>query len=72
MLRCSLYGKCVCVASVASREAYLAKARHLVDNSAHCITYCTKNTGGTAYTVQYAVRKGGVEVYNVATGKIIR
>ena len=28
--------------------------RYMVDRSSHCITYCTKKTGGTAYTVHYA------------------
>ena len=28
--------------------------RYLVDNSAHCICYLQKNSGGTAYTVRYA------------------
>lgn len=28
--------------------------RHLVDCSSVCIAYCTKSTGGTAYTVNYA------------------
>ena len=32
--------------------------RHLVDYSEHCVAYLTKNSGGTAYTVDYAVKKG--------------
>ena len=32
--------------------------RHLVDNSSLCICYLTRQTGGTAYTVQYAESKG--------------
>lgn len=28
--------------------------RHLVDNSSVCVCYLTENTGGTAYTVDYA------------------
>ena len=32
--------------------------RHLVDNSSVCVAYCTRNTGGTAYTVDYAQRQG--------------
>ena len=39
--------------------------RHLVDNSSVCISYMTKNTGGTAYTVDYA-RKNHVRVINLA------
>ena len=59
------YDKAVCVAQSGSREAYLARDRHLVDGSAYCIAYCTRSSGGTAYTVLYA-RERGVEVYNVA------
>ena len=59
------YDKVVCVAQRASREAYLERDRHLVDSSAYCIAYCTRNSGGTAYTVRYAHQQG-VPVYNTA------
>ena len=39
--------------------------RHLVDNSSTCVCYLTEKTGGTAYTVEYATRKG-VFVINTA------
>lgn len=39
--------------------------RALVDGSDICIAYCTKDTGGSAYTVNYA-NKCGVEVINIA------
>ena len=39
--------------------------RHLVDNSGTCICYLTRSTGGTAYTVDYA-RKKGLHIINVA------
>lgn len=32
--------------------------RHLVDNSSVCICYLTEVSGGTAYTVEYAKKKG--------------
>lgn len=38
--------------------------RHLVDNSSLCISYLTENTGGTAYTVDYA-RKNQLTVINL-------
>ena len=38
--------------------------RHLVDNSAYCICYLTKDSGGTAYTVNYA-KEQGLEVFNI-------
>ena len=59
------YDKVVCVCDRPSREAYLTRDRHLVDGSAYCITYCTRNYGGTAYTVCYA-RQQGLQVWNVA------
>lgn len=58
------YDKTVCVSSRPCREAYFARNRHLVDNSAYCISYCIRRYGGTAYTVQYAKRKG-LELRNV-------
>ena len=63
--RLPFYDKIVKVAGAPSREAYLARDRHLVDGSAYCIAYQTRDTGGTAYTTKYA-RAHGVEVYNIA------
>ena len=57
------YDKVVCVSQNASREAYLMWDRHLVDNSAFCISYCTRRTGGTAHTIRYAEKKR-IPVYN--------
>ena len=59
------YDKAVCVAQRVNREAYLTRDRHLVNGSAYCIAYCTRNSGGTAYTLRYA-KQHGVEIYNVA------
>ena len=56
-----LFAKCdkiVYTSDSSSREAYLVRDRHLVDNSLWCISYCNKTTGGTAYTLRYAVKKG--------------
>ena len=39
--------------------------RHLVDHSGTCICYLTRSTGGTAYTVDYA-RKKGLRIINMA------
>jgi len=39
--------------------------RYMVDSSDFCVAYMTKASGGTAYTVKYAEKKG-VEVINVA------
>lgn len=37
---------------------YYKRNRHLVDHSSVCIAYQYKNTGGTAYTTNYANKKG--------------
>lgn len=61
------YDKCVCAAPNGSREAYLARNRHLVDGSAFCICYCAHDASGTAYTVNYAEHKK-LQVINVCPG----
>ena len=50
--------KVVYVSDHGSREAYLVRDRHLVDNSLWCISYCDKISGGTAYTLRYAIKQG--------------
>ena len=60
------YDKAVCVAQRASREAYLVRDRHLVDGSAYCIAYCTRNSGGTVYTLRYAQQEG-LKIFNTAS-----
>ena len=39
--------------------------RHLVNNSSLCICYLTKPSGGTAYTVEYAIKKG-IKIISIA------
>ncbi len=39
--------------------------RHLVDYSSVCVCYLTRDTGGSAYTVRYAISKG-LRIENVA------
>ncbi len=41
---------------------YLARDRYMVDHADAVLAYCVRNTGGTAYTVRYAEKKG-VPVY---------
>jgi len=38
--------------------------RHLVDFSGYCVAYLNKNSGGTAFTVNYA-RQNGLEIFNL-------
>lgn len=59
------YNKVVYKEQYPSKGAYLSRDRHLVDGSAYCIAYCNRNTGGTAYTVDYA-RKNGLQIFNTA------
>lgn len=42
----------------------LERNRFMVDRSALCIAYCTKQKGGSAYTVNYA-KKEGLGVINI-------
>ena len=49
-----------------TRDCMFKRNRHLVDNSSLCIAYLTENSGGTAYTVDYARFKGLI-IKNVAT-----
>ncbi len=44
----------------------LERNRLMVDRSALCIAYCTKQKGGSAYTVNYA-KKEGLGVINIGT-----
>lgn len=63
------------VLSVADEVIYTSQAyfkgcmhkrnRYLVDHSNICVCYLTKNTGGTAYTVNYAISKR-LAIHNVA------
>lgn len=59
------YDKVVCVCDSPGRDAYLKRDRYLVDGSAYCIACCTRNYGGTAYTVRYAGQQG-LDVRNIA------
>lgn len=48
-----------------SRRAYLDRDRKMVDESSLCIAWCTRRSGGTAYTIRYAL-KNGIRVMNLA------
>lgn len=61
--------KC-CDRSIYVSEMYTAGCMHkrnrwLVDSSKYCICYLTQPSGGTAYTVDYAMRQG-LTVWNLA------
>ena len=48
------------------RGIYMIRNRALADGADYCIAYCTRPSGGTAWTVRYAKQKG-IPVYNTAT-----
>lgn len=46
-------------------QCMLKRNRHLINHSNYCICYLEKETGGTAYTVNYAKLKG-LKIINIA------
>ena len=55
----------VYISDVYTRDCMLERDRTLVEGCARCVAYCKKNSGGTAYTMSYALKKG-IEVINLA------
>ena len=52
-------------------DVYLIRNRKLVDESGYCISYCNRRTGGMAYTVRYAMKKG-LQVYNASSWDLVQ
>ncbi len=48
------------------KDVFLIRDRMLVDGSGYCISYCNRRSGGTAYTVRYAMKQG-LKVYNASS-----
>ena len=48
------------------RGAFLKRDRMLMDEASYCVCYCHRLTGGTAYTVRYAISKG-IPVFNCSS-----
>jgi uncharacterized phage-like protein YoqJ len=48
-----------------TRGCMFKRNRHLADNSSICICYLTEKSGGTAYTVDYSMRKE-LKIINLA------
>ena len=42
---------------------FLARDRYMVDCADVIVAYCRRDTGGTAYTVNYAMKKGKIVVF---------
>lgn len=57
--------KVVYISQEYTRDCMFKRNRHLVDGSSVCICYLTEQTGGTAYTVDYAQRCG-LRIINIA------
>ena len=58
----------ICLAERYYRGCMHQRNRYMVDHSRACICYLTEQTGGTAYTVQYA-RAHGLQIFNLAKPK---
>ena len=56
--------KIVYTSEIYSKDCMHKRNRHLVNFSGYCIAYLNKNSGGTAYTVNYARQKGS-EIVNL-------
>lgn len=55
----------VCLAEHYYRGCMFLRNRYLVDHCSVCVCYQTKDSGGTAYTVNYAGKKG-LKIINLA------
>ena len=53
------------IAEEYDRDCMLRRDRYMVEHSDICVAYLTRDTGGTAYTVAYALKRG-IEVVNLA------
>ena len=62
--------KVVYVSQEYTKDCMFRRNRHLVDYSSACICYLNRQTGGTAYTVGYAMEKG-LWIENIAHESII-
>lgn len=56
--------KIVYTSEIYSKDCMHKRNRHLVNFSGYCVAYLNKNSGGTAYTVNYA-RQNGLEIVNL-------
>lgn len=65
---CSLADQVIYVSETYFSGCMHKRNRYMVDHSSVCISYMTRTTGGTAYTVRYAER-AGVRVIDLAKHK---
>lgn len=57
--------KIVYISKEYTSDCMFKRNRHLVNHSSLCICYLSKNSGGTAYTVNYA-KKNNLKIENIA------
>jgi uncharacterized phage-like protein YoqJ len=50
------------------RNCMYKRNRHLIDHSSVCIAYLKEGNGGTAYTLNYAI-KNNIKVINIGKGE---
>ena len=55
----------VVVSTISDKNAYHIRNRYMIDRAEICIAYLTNEKSGTAYTVNYA-RKKGIQIINIA------
>lgn len=60
----------VYVSETYTRGCMHKRNRYLIDYSSYCIAYLNQRTGGTAYTVKYAMKQG-CHVNNIAPVNIV-
>lgn len=56
--------KVICVSEEYTSDCMFKRNRFLVDYTSYCISYQYKNSGGTAYTTNYAKSKGHI-IFNI-------
>lgn len=60
--------KVFCASKKTNNASYFMRNRQMVEASSCCIAYCTQATGGTAYTLGFAIDKG-LDTFNI--GEIV-
>ena len=58
------YDEVECVCAHPGKGVFFQRDRRLVDRAVCCVAYCTRNSGGTAYTLRYA-KKQGLVILNI-------
>ena len=62
--------KVVYISQEYTKDCMFKRNRHLVDNSGVCVCYLTKNNGGTACTVRYAMEQR-LKIINISNVNVV-